>query len=172
MITDSIIYSVSPTEKFKLISRLYAYNSFFIDIISQKYSKSTSTAKNFTFAPLDGIMNYQPHLEKDGIDNPKADSLKLKYLERLIHDCKQNGTRLVFVSSHIYLGVWNTSLDWLSKVCEHNNIRYYNHYFDTVFYKKPSLFADSYHLNKVGAELFSRLLSHEIKNDSIMSREE
>lgn len=165
-ITDSIIYNVSPLEKYKLISRLYAYNSFFIDILSQRYSKARLTAQDYTFAPLNGEMAYQPHLGKDGVEIPKADSLKLKYMEKLIHDCKQNGTQLIFVTSPIYFGLWNTSFDWLNQVCEENNIDYYNHYFDTVFYKKTTLFTDSYHLNKQGAETFSRLLSHEIKKDS------
>jgi hypothetical protein len=171
-ITDSIIYNVSSLEKFKLISRLYAYNSFFIDIISQRYSKSTSIAKDYTYAALNGEMNYQPNLNNEGIDAPKADSLKLKYMEKLIHDCKENGTQLIFVTSPIYLGLWNTSFDWLNQVCEENNIAYYNHFLDTIYYEKPHLFTDSYHLNKRGAESFSQLLSQEIKSGSKMWRNE
>lgn len=171
-ITDSIIYNVSPLEKYKLISRLYAYNSFFIDIIAQRYSKSTSIAKDYTYAPLNGEMNYQPNWVKEGIDEPKADSLKLEYMEKLIHDCKENGTQLIFVTSPIYLGLWNTSFDWLNQVCEENNIAYYNHFLDTIYYEKPHLFTDSYHLNKRGAESFSQLLSQEIKSGSKMWRNE
>lgn len=164
-INDSIIYSVSPSEKYKLMSRLYANNSFFIDILSQRYSKATLTAQEYTYSELNGEMQYQPDLDQEGIEDPKADSLKLKYVGKLIEDCQQNGTRLIFVTSPMYVGLWNTSFDWLSNMCEQNNIAYYNHYFDTAYYQKPALFKDSYHLNKKGAESFSRLLSHEIKID-------
>ncbi len=164
-INDSIMYSVSPSEKCKLMSKLYTYNSFFIDILSQRYSKATTTAHDYTYTALEGEMNYEPDLDEEGIEDPKADSLKLKYMEKLIEDCQQNGTRLIFVTSPMYVGLWNTSFDWLSNMCEQNNIAYYNHYFDTAYYQKPALFKDSYHLNKKGAESFSRLLSHEIKID-------
>lgn len=165
-IVNSLIHDISSTERYKLLSNLYRYNSNFLDIIAQYCSRNPLTAQEYTYLPLSGEIAYQPLSRQEGqINSMVIDSLKVKYLERLISDCKNNGSQLIFVVSPL-LGndSYSPAFAWLDSLCSLNRIPIYNHYRDTFFCNNPKFFKDPYHLNEVGAESFTRLIAKEIKN--------
>lgn len=166
---DSIIYKISPLEITKLYSNLYTYNSIFLDIIAQFISLSHVTASEYTYSALSGVMNYLPHVEneKKDIHNEEKirvleDSVKIYYMNKLIKDCQNNGTKLVFVISPRYGGQDSAANKWLIELCSKHSLPLYNHYSDSTFCINHEMFADSYHLNYIGAEAFSLKLVDEI----------
>ena len=158
---DSIFYKVNSNEKYKMISNIYRYNSRWLDILAQYCSKSTLLAKDYTYSPLREILDYEPEkyvFSKD-ID---CDSLKLYYLERLIKDCKANGTKLVFAISPVYGESHNRLLQPFVNICENYQIPLFDHFGDEMFTKNRDVFKDKRHLNSSGAKQYSGIIADEI----------
>ncbi len=168
-VVDSIINKISMVERFKLFSNLYTYNSVYLDIVSQFRSKSPSLARKYTYAPLTGMMSYVPQVENENDNFYTEDSIKVYYMNKLIQDCKTNGTKLFFVLSPRYGGYDTNSNSWLSDLCLRHSIPIYNHYSDLSFCENQEMFNDSYHLNKIGAEAFTSRVAHEILSDNIFA---
>lgn len=159
---DSVVNDISPVEKYKLISDAYRYNSCFIDIVAQRFSRDSETAKDYSYSPLYGQMS-------DGITGSAdnvfliTDALKIKYLENLIRDCKESHIKLIFTASPIYKPASDRCYDALKRLCADYDVPFINHYCDTTYCDNPSYFADASHLNRQGAERFSSLLASEIR---------
>ena len=163
---DELTYDISSIERYKQLSNLYRFNTNFLDIVAQYCSKSPLTAKEYTYSPLKGEMTNKPSSPQEGQGKSiEIDSLKVKYLKRLLCDCKSNGSQLIFVISP-FLGIESnaSAFAWLDTLCANNKIPIFNHYRDSFFCNNPRFFKDSYHLNEVGAESFTRLIAKEIKN--------
>ena len=63
----------------------------------QRISTSSEYAKDYTFSPLSGILDYKPQLPSARVI--KVDVLKKKYLESFISICKKNNILLLFAVS-------------------------------------------------------------------------
>lgn len=158
-----VVTDISSLEPLKLLSRMYCYNSVFIDIIAQSISKSPQTAGDYSYFPLEKQMQKEPKKNADGLSVP-CDPLKLTYLKDIILQCKNDGTSLVFIASPIYKPATDTDYSPLKELCHDYGVPFINHYCDARFCNNPHYFADGGHLNKTGAELFTALAASEIKN--------
>lgn len=161
---DSIVCSISSTEKCKLSSQMYRYNSVFVDIVSHRFSKVPRTATNYTYSPLDKQKSYEPAIASNNKTIP-CDSVKITYLEELIVQCKKNGTTLVFTASPMYKATSDMSFKPLKSLCKKYHIPFINHYCDTAFSSNRLFWADARHLNKIGAEQLSVVVATEIKKE-------
>lgn len=161
-VIDSVICSINGTERWKLLSNMYRYNSIFLDIIAQNKSKAMGRAEDYTYFPLDKVMDYEP---AQGLEQKDylCDSLKLIYLERLIVNCKANNTKLIFTASPIYKPISDREFTPLIDLCKRYQIPFINHFCDTLFCETSGYFADAGHMNKKGAELFTSIAAFEIK---------
>lgn len=151
------ISDVFPMENIKLFSKMYRFNYKFLEILSD-----CATGKDISdgYAPLDGL------IRKEIVDqteqkraNIMVDNIKLRYLEQLVVEAKEKGTKVVFVLSPSFRGVEKdlTTINEVKAISERNNILFWDFSNDEMC-KESSLFYDSVHLNAEGAELFTKKL--------------
>lgn len=158
-----ICVDVSPSERFKNLSMLYRFNSRWVDIIAQRVSRDSSLARDYTWAPLHGRLNAEPPHNAESSEK-SYDSLKKKYLQRLIECCTSKGINLYFVASPNCGNTDDEVFSPLKELAAANVIPVLNHSIDTTFTRHPELFNDRDHLNQRGATLLTKMVIQEINN--------
>ena len=161
---DSIFWHVEPTERVKMLSNMFRYNGKALQIITDNKPGDDNDDALKGFVPLDGIMTYakEEDATKTQVD---FDPVKLYYISRLVKDCSAKGIRLVFAISPLYNSVKQPDAylaDFLT-LARKQNVPVINHYYDTRFATNKNLFQDTYHMNRSGAEIYTSILAHEIK---------
>lgn len=162
---DSIctfIGEIDNKERLKLKSEFYKYNSSFLEILMQRFSTATQTADRFTYGALDGEMKYDiddaGKLEGEGID-----MIKFSYFEKFIDLCNSHNIKLYITVSPWYKMKESDTYAPISNLCKKKGVAFLNHNFDSTFNYRKEYFHDAAHLNKYGAETFSKVIAHEIK---------
>jgi phosphoribosyl 1,2-cyclic phosphodiesterase len=93
------------------------------------------------------------------------DQERIALIERFINDCQQHHIKLIFVASPMYicseLDVFNYPRDLAAK----HHVRFIDHYRDTTFVGHAEYFYDFGHLNRQGADFFSKILSKELREN-------
>ncbi|MDY2827892.1 MAG: hypothetical protein SOU27_01305 [Sodaliphilus sp.] len=161
---DSIFWHVEPTERVKMLSNMFRYNGKALQIITDNKPGDDNDDALKGFVPLDGIMTYDKEEDatKTQVD---FDPVKLYYISRLVKDCSAKGIRLVFAISPLYNSIKQPDAylaDFLT-LARKQNVPVINHYYDTRFATNKNLFQDTYHMNRSGAEIYTSILAHEIK---------
>lgn len=155
-----IIDSISSTEKYKLLSRLYGYNGKVVDVIEALFSRQADYNKGQS--PKLGSINIETI--PSGTENEKEyDSLKLYYINKLIDDCNENNIKLVFTSAPLLGEKHGNVFDKFAKLCVDKNVPFLNHYFDVSISLRPSMYSDAVHLNKIGSDRYSVIIASELK---------
>lgn len=155
-----------PIERLKLPSFMYRYNYKFLEIVSDCVQKRDFRAKE-GFIPLIGIIREEIVSKDDRFletDRSTNDHIKLFYLEKLVSDAINHGTKVVFVVSPSWKGT-QCSIDELSAVYDivkKFSIDFYQ-YIDSDLCESPDLFKDSVHLNEYGARVFTEDLVSRIR---------
>lgn len=162
-VIGSVINDISTIERIKLFSNMYRYNSVFVDIIAQSVSRSTSTAEEYTYAPLEAKMSNNPKKDTTPKRGVTSDSVKIAYLEDIILQCEKDGTMLFFVASPKYASFSDDEFKSLKDLCLVHNVPFINHYCDSNYCEDLTCFADASHLNIKGAESFTSMLAYEIE---------
>lgn len=157
---DSIFWDVDPTERFKMLSSCYRYNSSWLQLISDNIHPLLSDNKGYR--PIDKTMSYEPKTSALSLKDIQYDSLKLAYLEKLIVNCRQKGTKLIFTISPLYGQTDDAIYAPLKDICAKYNVPLLNHYCDPNFVFDKNLFSDSVHMNSIGATRYTRMLISEI----------
>ena len=161
---DSIFWHVEPTERVKMLSNMFRYNGKALQIITDNKPGDDNDDALKGFVPLDGIMTSDK--EEDATKAQVGfDPVKLYYISRLVKDCSAKGIRLVFAISPLYNSVKQPDAyltDFLT-LARKQNVPVINHYYDTRFATNKNLFQDTYHMNRSGAEIYTSILAHEIK---------
>lgn len=159
---DSLFWEVNPTERYKMLSKTYRYNSRWLDIVAQYFSKSDELARDYKYSSLQRILNYEPDRYLSATDED-CDELKLEVWDRFLNDCKKNNTKVIFVISPVYGEESNHVLGPFEELIQRHNVILLDHFSDKRFVNDKNLFADKMHLNKDGAELFSMIVAKEIE---------
>lgn len=148
-------------ELVKLNSYLYRYNTSFFQLLKD-FVKPVGYGKELMgFQPMTGTINYEPPVFSDY--KGKLDTLKIHYLKRLIEDCQNSGTKLVFSVSPRYMADTDSSFNYIKKVCQQFEIPFISFYTDKEFRRDKTLFRDSQHLNEQGAKTFTIKMIKELK---------
>ena len=163
-LVKEIIYDIDEEEQLKLYSNLYKYNSSFLEIAAHRFSLVTTTAKEYTYSPLVSVMNYEPRTEEK-YKKDNVDLVKYHYLGKLADFCHSHGIKLFFTASPWYKMSESDVFAPIYKLCEEKGIVFLNHNFDDRFNDDRSYFHDAAHMNRHGAEAFSSLIAHEIKEN-------
>lgn len=155
---QEIIDDIDPNEYVKLHLASYRYNTTFLQVISDYFKPQQHAEAGFK--PMDGSMSTQ------FTDRPEparpVDSIKAKYLRRLVETCRREGIRLVMVVSPYYF-----------KPSQAERQRYDSLYslyvgmdVPLLYFKNlegisgnDSLFVDPSHMNREGARRFSTMLA-------------
>lgn len=151
---DSVFWAIDPTDRVKMYSRLYRYNSSFQNLWEGVTQDPEPSHKGYS-AYQEKRANAFPDL---GID---YDTLKLDCLEKFVRLCKENGTRLIFVASPKYASKLHRAYAPLWALCKKYDVKYLDYYDDERF--QASDFCDSYHLISSGADKFTAILAHDLK---------
>lgn len=93
------------------------------------------------------------------------------YLKKLINDCTKNNIQLILVHMPMYIDLNQSQISAhtdsiftaIKKFVNDNNLQYWDYSKDSLSYNKK-YFYNSLHLNKSGAQIFSRHLAHDLNN--------
>lgn len=157
-----IFESIDKTEKYKMMSNLYKYNSRFVQIISDCIRPQLSSGIN-GFRPLNGEMDSMKISRKETLDDEEItfDSLKLHYWNKLIS--QMGRCRLIVVISPTWNGMKEREYEPLLNMCKNNDLPFINFANDPKYMHNYTYFKDGGHLNSHGAEEFTRDLVTALK---------
>ena len=156
-----IFDDIAPMEHYKLQSRLYQYNTKLFYMLSE--IKGKWTPAKLGYMPLDGTMEHQPKPYSAEYTNQEPDSVKLKYMRKLIHAAQTKGTKVILCISPRYGASPNGDLDPIIELAKEEQVPLLNHYTDKRFTTKKEYFKDSFHLNHTGATAYTKMIASEIK---------
>lgn len=125
--------------------------------------RSSGWQKNGYSRP--GNAKLDPKTVNYGEVNYTLDSLKWFYAERFVKEVSSK-TKLIFVASPMYS--FHTDHGGLTKIkelCKQYNVPVIDHFCDGDFVDNPDLYIDMAHLNREGAEKWSRLIASELKSE-------
>lgn len=159
-----LFVDVDPCERFKTLLLPYRLNNRVVQTLKDCLSPSDSYT--FGYSPYVGSMTvFMP----EKLPQDHYDALKLKYLRRLVADCNGH-TRIVFTASPQLSYSSDSVYAPLRKLCMENGIPFLNHFCDTAFTNHPRLFHNANHLEREGAERYSRVIADEIKKSCHISQ--
>lgn len=157
-----IFKNVSPIEYYKVYSGFYRYNSTCLPVfMGALHGEDYEPEKGFI--PLQGelqdsnLVKYAPHSE--------IDRTKMYYLTCFIHDAKEAGVPLILIASPHYGSGEIREFEEVRDICKDNNVPFLNYYSDSFYMSHSKLFNDPSHLNRQGAEFFTRQIASFIKNN-------
>ena len=157
----SIIRLKGPYEKYKLLSKIYPYNSLLFTILigNTDFNKTRDNINDDNgFVPLYHI--WHKNISNDSSIRYQLDSNKINLLKSLIGESKSNGIRLyISISPRFikYVGE-DLSVEIVRKIANESNIPFFNFSKDTLFWNHNEYFADKFHLNNTGATIFSNMV--------------
>ena len=157
----NIFDDMLPLEHYKLQSLLYRYNTKIFLI--QYDIRTKCPPPKLGYCPLDGKMAYEPDPYVAEYTNQQPDSVKMKYMRKLIHEARRKGTKVLFCISPRYRTTPNSDFDPIIKLAKEENVPLLNHYTDKRFTTKKEFFEDSFHLNRTGATAYTKMIVGEIK---------
>lgn len=150
----------SYLEYIKCHSSLYrangAYSKYVID------QQPTDYIRENGFVPMQKNMVHEPEIKEGPITAP-ADETKIFYFHELIKLCKANGTKLIFATSPSYKKTYNGNYQPFEELAKEYNIPFFQFYCDTTINLKREYFFDSVHMNKDGADDFSRIFASQLR---------
>ena len=166
-IGDILEFVADPSEIIKTYSYMYRYNSKFCMMIIDNLKSDSDYDKGYKgFVPKEGIIENDVKWTKDSEDKTFEhyfDPVRKKLFDDFVEDCINNGTKLLFCVSPWYKRKTDESFDYAKLVAHKYGIPFINHYNDTMLNTHREYFYDPLHLNKKGAEQYSRIIAHEIK---------
>lgn len=163
---DRIIEDVtSPMERLQLRSGLYRYNKTWEWLLKARTSKEVTDMNGYR--PL--AENLDTNFEGKIVDNKVEDfvpaEMAKKYLDVIVNRCKEKNIRLVLTLSPVLvMNKQESGFEiWLQQYCSKHQLQFLDYARDKDFFDHPEWFYDMSHLNKVGAEIFTRKLVSELK---------
>lgn len=159
---SEIFEDVDPKEKWKMRSKMYRYNSFFLSVLTD-YLHPLHT-DNKGFRPLEGpmdTMRIKKGYESLPKKKPQFDSLKIAYLNKFVSEA--DGVKLIISVSPSWYGIPPERLAPVRDICKKHNIPFIDFSNNPKYVHNNAYFKDGSHLNACGADEFTRDLTKEIK---------
>ena len=135
----------------------------------ESFKKAESTLKNIPILAYikqtdEDKYDFDGHnIEMRTTETPNKIVTKFHYLERLIEECNQHGTKLVFAISPSFGADDDRGYNPLKELCARYDIPLINHFCDPEFTSSTEYFYDSVHLNRTGATKYTKKLIGELK---------
>lgn len=157
-----IFCSVDETEKYKMLSQLYRYNSRILELLSD-YLQPLSNTNADGFSPLKGKLDRMKIKKKVATQSSYTyDTLKLSYINKFIDEVGSD--KILFVVSPSWYGMDSIQFQPVKSICQERGIAFYDFSNNPEFVHNDSLFKDGNHMNAAGAERFTRKLMGQIKS--------
>jgi hypothetical protein len=167
-----IIELKGKTEKFKLLSSIYPYNSSIFTIAVGNTKKNKERKQdNKGYVPLNGSWT-QTLVNSNAKELYLTDSVKVNCYRSFIRDCISARVKLYVAFSPYFGKNYNTdfSVREAKQIAEANGVKVLDFSADTLFLNNPGLFSDIDHLNNGGAYLYSGKIAEEIKTQGSATR--
>ncbi len=150
-----IFESIDKTEKVKMLSKMYCYNSRWVEIMMD-FMHPISDARKDGFSPLLGEMDKtKVHTETaTTMRNYDFDDLKIDYLKKLIDESK--GSKLYIVVSPIWYGMDTLQFEPIKQICQERGVPFIDFSNNPKYVHHDEYFKDGYHMNVRGANEFSK----------------
>ena len=128
----------------------------FPQLVKDYLFEDSALADRHGYEPLTGVMSADAMISEGGSE-VEADSLKIQFLESLIHETKEMGVRMVAVYSPYYHSVPESEDDkgLLKEIFEREQIPYFDFRCDDRFSSHPELFEDRFHAYVYGPVMVS-----------------
>ena len=151
---SEIFQSVDKTEKYKMLSSMYRYNSHFLELAID-YFHPIINVDNNGFVPIAKEMDKSKIKKRNDITKTKYefDPLKLDYLNKYVDEVDN---KLIFVVSPIWYGMDTAQLQPLMDLCKRRNIRLLDYSNNPKYVHNNIYFKDGTHLNARGADEFTK----------------
>lgn len=154
-VVRDIISSVDKTEKYKMLSKLYRYNSVFLQNIFVYFTGKSHSDGIKGFRPLVGELNKMKIKETPvRVGEYEYDDLKIDYLNRFIE--LAGDAKLFFVISPVWSGIDTEQVAPIRKICEMRGVPFLDFSNDKKYVHNDIYFVDGMHLNSIGADEFTR----------------
>lgn len=157
-----IIDKENPENKFFLGHiNLYRYNSRLLGYL-----------KGFIYSDINDLDGYEPlynnwreEAEQKEVVSKDYYPLKELYFRKFVEYSLNYGIKLLVFNSPEYYE-YNKPIDWerrIEAICKEYNVPFYNHAHDSLFLKHREYFNEPFHLNDVGAKVYSEIVVKDIK---------
>ena len=157
---SDIFESIDKTEKFKMLSKMYRYNSRWVEIMMD-FVHPISDAGEDGFSPLIGEMDKTKVHEENGEKKEYVfDDLKIGYLNKLIDESQ--GSKLYIVVSPIWYGMDSLQFEPVKQICQERGVPFIDFSNDPKYVHHDEYFKDGNHMNERGADEFTRDLLHRL----------
>ena len=162
---EQIFENVDYTEKYKMQSMMYRYNSKFLQNIVD-FVHPIFKIKSNGFLPLRGKMDEMKIKKKrNESKHLNIDPLKIELIEKLVIDIKKHGALVIFVASPIWYGKEDSQFDALCNICKKHDVPFYNYSNSPKYVRNSDYFKDGSHLNARGADEFTKEIVMKIRRD-------
>lgn len=160
-----VFEAVDSTEKYKMLSQMYRYNSNCIQIFADYIHPITEN----------GIRGFRPrNIEFDTMKVGKSvvpkipvfDSLKISYIKKMVEESVD--TKLIFVVSPFWNGADTTPYQPIRDICKEKNIPFLDFSNNPKYVHNNMFFYDGSHLNARGADEFTRDFIKELRKREIL----
>lgn len=160
-----IFESVDPTEKYKMMSMLYRYNSKFMQNITD-YVHPIFGIEGNGFLPLEGEMDkmkVKDETTSGEKPTPATDSLKVDFINRMIDEAE--GTEIVFVVSPKWYEPDERMHQFIKDISERKGVKFIDYSNNRKYVHQSEWFKDGAHLNARGADEFTRDLIRNLRKE-------
>ena len=162
-----VFESVDPTEKYKMQSKMYSYNSKFIQMVSDVVHPLQEDGIN-GFRPVDKEFDTMKVREKeDEKSDFKFDSLKITYINKMVDESPD--TKFIFTVSPVWYGMDSAQLQPIKEICKRRNIPFLDFSNNPKYVHNNDYFYDGSHLNIRGADEFTRDLMTEVRRRDLLN---
>lgn len=149
-----IFLSVDETERYKMMSLMYRYNSKWHQVVTD-YICPRDVIQDNGFLPLEGSFDSMKVRKNVNLDEPfEFDELKLEYLNRFVQEI--GDTKLIFGVSPLFYGHNEAHLKPVKELCEKYDIKLYDYSNSEKYVHNADFFRDGSHLNAKGADEFTK----------------
>lgn len=162
-LVQQIFEDIDSTEKYKMQSMMYRYNSKFLQNITDYIHPLFHISPNGylpAVGELDTMKIKKPEIKENIIE---YDSLKLKYVEYLIKDCMESDVTLVFAVSPLWYGMDISNVEPITSLCYKYGIPLYDYSNDKRYVGQNKYFKDGMHLNERGADYYTSNFCSKLK---------
>lgn len=161
---DSAFWRYEPSSKYKMMSKLYRYNSSFLNIIIDNMRQTDWYDHGF-YLLNSGKMHDEPFVDNSH-KHYTYDFEKLRLLEKFISENKDS-LQLYLAISPEYGRTNDEMYEPVKRLCKKYKVPLLNHYCDTTFTTHKELFVNQNHLNKEGATLYTSIVVSELSNYTV-----
>ena len=161
----AIFERVDKTEKYKMLSQMYHYNSRLVELLTDRFHP-ISEARADGFCPLKGKMDHSK-IRKSVTDNFEEnkqyafDTLKLSYINKMIDDFA--GSKIYFVVSPIWYGMDTLQFQPVKEMCRERGVPFIGFSNNPKYVHHDEYFKNGSHMNERGADEFTRDLVANLK---------